>query len=59
MNKLYYINLIAFIACIVVMTNESINTGRFAILLLLSITNLGVFITSLIKNLKKNTISNN
>ncbi len=59
MNKLYYINLIAFIACIVVMTNESINTGRFAILLLLSITNLGVFITSLIKNLKKNTVSNN
>lgn len=59
MNKLYYINLIAFIACIVVMTNESINTGRFAILLLLSITNLGVFITNLIKNLKKNTISNN
>ena len=56
MNKLYYINLIAFIACVVVMANESINTGRFAILLLLSIANLVVFITSLIKNLKKNTI---
>lgn len=50
MNKLYYINLIAFFACVIAMTSESINTGRFAILLLLSITNLIVFVRNLMPN---------
>jgi len=55
MKRLYYINLIAFVACVFAMISESTNTGRFIILLLLSIVNLGVFIKNLIK---KNTISN-
>lgn len=59
MKKLYYINLIAFIACIVAMTKEVVNSGRFIILLLLAIINLVVFVGSLIKNIRKNTITNN
>lgn len=50
-QNLFYINLIAFIFCIVVMIEQPVNSGRFVLLLLLAIINLGVFISSLRKKL--------
>ncbi len=51
MNKLYYINLLAFIVCLTVLVIEKLPTNRLMILSLLALANAVIFLKSLRKDI--------
>lgn len=53
MNKLYYINLFAFVFCLIVLIEGNVTGARFFVLSSLSFLNIIIFANFLLKDRKK------